>query len=523
MKLNEVESSLHRSTRLVKAWGKKKLANGSTLNDLLSIRGVSLWEAMNVELALYLVPDSLANQSARKSLKQILIPYLRPIKYAFWKSFDINNSGCHLWPDGKTVLFLSFNNYLARDVFHPVIESMKADNAFVPILLSDNPELHSNIENVHSINFHCTKSCVSESISLRTSILKLTENFIRDKNCQSLFTEESIPLWGKVKQNIKRAFRVHASFYLPDIIAVASHILEVHQPSAIISIDTADPRTRIFSLLGKKLGIPTIQIQSGAVGPEAVEWNFLLDDVVMAQGRQSQDYFIAHGVPSDKIYITGSSRYDNFKVGSNEQIIKVKERFGIPKNNLILLLASSYSLEIFQNNLATTSRLLLEMKEAIFLAASKYPEVTLIVKPHPLESVEDTKALSSGVNNIVFAEKNEDIRPLISVCDAFFTFGSTATLDGIILDKPTICPAFPGWMISDNFIKTGSVPAPKNQIEIEYLLSEIVHDRGLGILNRHEAKRSSFLDEVIYRDGDSASPRIVNLIKKIINSTKESI
>lgn len=517
MKLNDLESSLHRSTRLVKAWSERKLLGGSTFSDLLKINGVSLWEAMQVELALYLVTDSLADRSGRKSLKQILTPYLRPIKYAFWRPSTENSSGCRQWPIGKTVLFLSFNNYLVRDVLHPVMDILKDETSLTPVLLTDNPELHSGVEHIHSINFHRTKHAVAESTALRGLILQLTGRFVRDKHCQSIFTERDIPLWAKVKQNIKRAFRVHASFYLPDIIAVAKHILEVHQPSAIISIDMADPRTRIFSILGKGLGIPTIQVQSGAVGPEAVEWNFLIDDVVMAQGRQSRDYFISHGVPSEKIYITGSPRYDNFKVGSDVQIDNMKKRFGIPGDNLIILLASSYFLEIFENNLATTDIVLMDMKKAIFNAASKYPDLTLVVKPHPLERVEETMALSTGINNIVFAEKNEDIRPLISVCDAFFTFGSTATLDGIILEKPTICPAFPGWMISDNFIKTGSVPAPKNQIEIDLLLREIINDRGLSILNRHKSNRLSFLDEVVYQSDDKASRRIVGLVEQFIN------
>ena len=514
-KLNTFETSLHRSAKLVKQWGDHKLPDGRSLRGLLTIKGLSIWDVLTVELALYLVPDSLAVQVKRRTLKQVLTPYLRPIKYMFWRPSKLSHSDCAKWPAGKTALFLGFSDYLARDIFHPVIKLIMDEGRVTPILLSDNQEMHLNIRHVHSMHNHRTQSCIDESISLRKLISRVTAQLVSEKAYRSIFSEHGICLWKQLQQSIKRSFRVHASFILPDIFAVAWHILKVHKPSIIISIDTADPRTRAYSLIGKTLGIPVVQIQSGAVGLEATEWNFFVDDLIMAQGSQSKDFFISFGVPEEKIYITGSSRYDGLTVASKAEISQLKGRFGIDEKNIIVLLASSYSSEIFENNLAKTTELLLEMKKAIFSCISKFPELTLIVKPHPIEDVHQTKLLAQGVKNIVFADAKEDIRPLICACDAFITFGSTSTLDGIILKKPTICPAFPGWIISDNFIKTGSVPAPESEDQISMLLEEVVCDRGSNIIQRHSEKRSDFLHEVILDDGNGAAKRIVDLLYKI--------
>lgn len=513
--LNTFETSLHRSAKLVKQWGDHKLSDGRSLKSLLTIKGLSLWDVLTVELALYLVPDSLAIQVKRRTLQQALTPYLRPIKYMFWRPSKLSYSDCARWPSGKTALFLGFSDYLARDIFHSVIGVIMDEGRITPVLLSDHQEMHLGIQHVHSMHHHRTQACINESISYRKLTSRATSKLVSEEAYKSIFSENGVSLWKQLQQSIKRSFRVHASFILPDIIAVAWHILKVHKPSVIVSIDTADPRTRIYSLIGKILGIPVVQIQSGAIGSEATEWNFFLDDLIMAQGNQSKQFFISFGVPEEKIYITGSSRYDGLNTASKAEISQLKRRFGIDEKNIIVLLASSYSFEIFENNLAKTTELLLEMKKAIFSCISKIPELTLIVKPHPIEDVDQTKLLAKGVKNIIFADAKEDIRPLICACDAFITFGSTSTLDGIILKKPTICPSFPGWIISDNFIKTGSVPAPESEDQISKLLEEVVYDRGSDIIQRHSEKRRDFLNEVVLDPGNGAAKRITDLLYKI--------
>lgn len=513
--LNTFEASLHRSAKLVKEWGDHKLPDNRSLRSLLTIKGISMWDVLTVELALYLVPDSLAKTVKPRTLRHVLTPYLRTIKYAFWNPSVLNTSDCAKWPSGKTALFLGFSDYLARDIFHPVMSLIAEDERITPVLLSDNREMHLGFQHVHSMHRHRTQYCIDESISIRKLILKATAQLVSLNAYRSIFCENGISLWKQLRHSIKRAFRVHASYILPDIIAVALHILKVHKPSVIISIDTADPRTRIYSLIAKSLGIPVVQIQSGAVGPEATEWRFFLDDLVMAQGHQSKKFFVYHGVPDDKIYITGSPKYDRITTASKAEISQVKARFDIEEKTLIILLASSYSLEIFENNLSKTTELLMEMKKAIFSCATKYPELTIIVKPHPIEDVQKTKLLAKGIKNIVFADAKENIRPLICACDAFITFGSTTTLDGIILEKPTICPAFPGWIISDNFIKTGLVPAPESEDEISKLLEEIICDGGSRMIQHNSEKRRKFLDEVVLDDGNAAARRIVDSLYRI--------
>jgi hypothetical protein len=471
---------------------------------------------MSVELALYLIPDGLAEKRGKRTFRQMLTPYLRPLKYAIWRSSPVNDSDCARWPSGKTALFIGFTPYMARDVLHPLIDLMLKENGLTPVLLNaDSGLVGDGDAYVHSIHRHRSQETVNEARELAKSIRRASATLTGENSYQQIFADEQRPLWHLVKHGVRRAFSVHASFFLPDIIAVARHILTNHRPSVIVSIDVADPRTRVYSMLGKALGIPTVQIQSGPVDQGVVEWRFLLDDIVAAQGSQARDVFISHDVPLEKIHVTGSPRYDELVVANDQEITNFRQRFEVPPGNRTVVFASSYFLEIFENNMAETGILIRAMKKTMFAAVAAVPGITLIVKPHPLENVAETRALVADHSRIVFAKPKEDIRPLIKACDAFFTLGSTATLDGLILGKPTACPAFSGWVISDPFIKTGAVLVPRSEDDIVAALREIVEDAGSRIFQQHAIKRSEFLDAVVRDGGRGATRRIADMLNAL--------
>ncbi len=473
--------------------------------------GLSLWDVMAPELALYLVPHSLAPRARPRSLRRILGPYLSALKYARPRRESPDTSDCARWPDGPTALFIGFTPYLARDVLQPVIALMGGGAALTPVMLAAGSE--GDDAAAHSTRRHRDARAAEQGYRFAVSARRAAARVTGDPRYQQLFTEDGRAMWPLVKDGIRKAFHIVASRLLPDAVAVACHVLEVHRPSVIVSIDVADPRTRIYSALGSALGIPTVQVQSGGdIVTECVEWRFLMDDVVAAQGTAAREALLQHGVPADKIVVTGSPRHDRLRPADSERVAEFRARFAIPPGNRAVLFASSYWLQAFENNLTDTVTLLRTMKQSMFAAVAAVPGVSLVVKPHPLENVAETRALIGDASRISFAEPSEDIRPLASACDAFFTLGSTATLDGIVLGKPTVCPAFPGWTMSNLFIRTGAVVAPCSEQEIVATLREIATDGGAEILRCHADKRREYLSSVVCEGGQGATRRIADLI-----------
>jgi hypothetical protein len=350
---------------------------------------------------------------------------------------------------------------------------------------------------------------VRDAREFAKSIRRINSILMGDDRYRRIFEDKGRPLWPLIKEGVYKAFNVHAGFYLPDTIAIARHILTVHRPAVIVSIDVADPRTRIYTLLGRALGIPTVQVQAGPVGPETVEWRFLQDDIVAAQGDASRDVFISHGVPPEKILVTGSPRYDGLVDATDREIGALRERFAIPQGNRIVVLASCPT---YITDISGDKQLLRAMKKAMFTAMATVTGVSLIVKPHPLENVAETRALVSDVSRVSFAESGEDIRALIRACDALFTFGSTVTFDALVLGKPTVCPALPGWSYSDWVIRGGAVMAPRSEQDIVAAMREIVADGGAGMFRRHAAQRSKYLASMVHDGGQGATRRIADLL-----------
>ena len=106
------------------------------------------------------------------------------------------------------------------------------------------------------------------------------------------------------------------------------------------------------------------------------------------------------------------------------------------------------------------------MKEAIFKSVLSCPNIVLIVKPHPFESINETKKyIKESPNKIIYADSKSDIRELIHISDAFLSFGSTTTIDALIADKVIISPIFPGWIFSE-YINEISHFQPKSESEM---------------------------------------------------------
>ena len=158
------------------------------------------------------------------------------------------------------------------------------------------------------------------------------------------------------------------------------------------------------------------------------------------------------------------------------------------------------------------------MTEAIFAAANQFDDVCLVVKPHPVFSkqIKELKNQALGLRNIFFTDSQDNIQELIKDCDAFVTFGSTATLDALIANKLTITPSFPGWSANDQFIESGSTLVPHTFDEIAQIFQSVADGSFKKELKRLEAYRSQFLENWIFKADGKSVQRVCSLMKEMI-------
>jgi hypothetical protein len=347
---------------------------------------------------------------------------------------------------------------------------------------------------------------------LRQSLREIEASLMDDRIWFHLLPEHD----RRMTVAVGEVFRLLFHYYLPQILplaAVARHTLTCHCPTMLLSPDTSDARTRIYTLLARKMGIPTMEIQFGLAGNESVEWRFFPADCVAVWGEEAREALLRQNVPYDRILLTGSPRHDALVHPSEARMAALRASLGLMDHRPVILLASTY----VDHSHAEYARpeVLLEMKQAIFEAARNHPGMVLVVKPHPHEQVKETRSLAGDVPNIIFVDRASDIRDLIAICDAFVSFGSTATIDALIADKPSICPIFPGWPFSENFRASGAVFVPETCDQLRGIFARIAAGESMRDEENMRHARAHYLDRVAYKADGLAAVRIGKKVAQI--------
>jgi hypothetical protein len=514
--MSNMIETLQYSSRLVKMWGQSHLADGRTLSEALTLDGIPFWEAFAVELARIYVPAALSADATSSNVGQMIRPHLIRAKYGL-RNFIRNRystNSCSSWPIGRTILCLGFIDYIYRDILQPVATRLSEHPDVQVVSLSDkswrkaNLCLHQN-ELYQTVWEHWNQQVILQVSKLKKELYRAERDLRASNVLLNIIRDDDRCIWEQLKNVFNRFFRADLPLLVPQAV-VAQHILENHRPALVISPDVADPRTRVYTLLCRQMGIPCIEVQFGLAGDEGIEWQYFSSDKVAALGETSKEAMLKHGILEEKIVITGSPRHDCLINVSASEVKSMRAKLGVPEKNEMVLLASAYQLNAYDEY--SNPELLNSMKRCVFEAADKTPGICLVVKPHPLEDVNETRTLAGKSKNIIFVSQKSDIRELTRICDAFISFGSTSTADAIISGKLVICPVFPGWVWSDLFKNTGATLVPASAAEVLEIFRLVATGKHEGVKAILEPARQDFLSQWVYRADGLAAERVAKLV-----------
>jgi hypothetical protein len=514
----DIIETLQNTTRLVKVWGESPLRDGRTLSQALTLNEIPFWEAFAVEMARIYVPLALhANSTPAELIKKIIRPHLNRIKFSLRDLIynRRNTNGCSSWPDNRTVLCLDFSEHISKDVLQPVAKRLAQHTGIKVVSLRDksweNASSHQN-GLYQTVWEHWSPTVRKEILEIKLALSRIYRDVRRSNTLANIIRDGDILMWDQLKDVFNSYFHTYLPFLIPQAV-IAQHILKNHRPTLVISPDLADPRTRFYTLLCRQMGIPCMDIQFGPTGDEGIEWQFLASDKVAAWGETSKQAMLKHGIPEEKIIVTGSPRHDMLVNATSEEVMSIRTKLGIPEKSAMILLASAYQLNAY--NEYSNPEILQLMKRSVFEATDKTQGICLVVKPHPSEDVRETQELAGKNRNIVFVSQKSDIRELTRVCDAFVSFGSTATADALISGKLVICPVFPEWIWSDLFKNTGATLVPTSAEEVLETFQLVALGKHENSKVKLETARQDFLANWVFRTDGMATNRVVKLALKL--------
>src|SRR5262249_30373494 len=141
---------------------------------------------------------------------------------------------------------------------------------------------------VESIWDHWTGGVSRQGERLRRELDAARRAFGAWRACGAVLGAGEVGIWPRPPG----VFRGRGRSFLPRLTstcAMAAHVIAAHRPRIIISADVNDPRTRIFCLMARAAGVPSIDVQFGMFAPETVEWRFLAADILAASGEGTYD------------------------------------------------------------------------------------------------------------------------------------------------------------------------------------------------------------------------------------------
>ena len=472
------KSDQHKYASLIKALGGISLKNNKTISEFFILQNkIPLWDMFAPELAWRHLTILLASRNFLDAFKFWLKPillrlkafYLLKIKYT--QRYDDTNI------QSQRIICLALTPRMYFEVLAPIVEHLAVKKNQRIIVLTWDDAIKDVVLKHDNITYRSIWSFWDGNCkNIYWSLAKSYKSLWRELRGQRIAIENLDVDLDFSSSQLRQLFRLLFKGYIPATLhqaAIATAIFKNYKPSMIISSDVSDARVRLYSLMAKSLNIPTFDVQFGLTGDEAIEWCFFQSDYVATWGAASEQSLIKLGVEKEKIVKHGSPRHDMLVNVSPERVAELKQQFGLDPNHKIILLASTFTDPV--HNQYASRETLDNMKSSVFNSISDLDNVTMIVKPHPHEDVKATQNLNPDEDRIIFIDKGEDIRHLIIVCDVFISFGSTATIDALIANKPCICPVFPDWPFSAEFEKTEAVSSPKNDDDLKQVISHLLN------------------------------------------------
>ncbi len=471
-------------------------------------------------MALYRFPLLFLHNGGSRPWRERLKYYVRPYRglAARFRDSVISSprrtaTACPKWPEGgQTVLFLGFVPTFYRDVLRPVAESLATKERIQVVVIGESQNPPIDVPANEKVRFQSLwEHWDNDTANLSKIMLRHLQTL------QNIFLNRT--QFEAVIQNMGEGFDSFAltrEFYwlfwrefkrlIPQI-AVAMQILDKHRPALIVSADDADQRCRVYSLLAREKGIPSLLVQQGLTEGGYPEWHFFSQTAVAAMGQSSRADMIAQGVPSEKIMLTGHPGFDHLALPEPELCARVRTDLGLSKGQkMILFVSQPYYVGVF--NIPGIRQVMIK---AIVQACGSLKNIKLIVKPHPGDNMRELKVLIGKAPRVVMVDRTMDISPLIKACDVLITFFSTAALQALYAGKPVINVDFPGSGGQSLYSESGATWIARSNDEIATHIRKLIGETGNKEIASREAARQRFLYDMAYLPDGQATERVVKV------------
>jgi hypothetical protein len=331
-------------------------------------------------------------------------------------------------------------------------------------------------------------------ISGRIINKQLIQNFVKYFDKLD-FQYNNYNLKSIIFENIVSNFEKECSNYLVEILAAERFIKKYRFEKCLIAGE--GDRGRCFIIASHRNKVPCYAIQHGIINETSPNYiinqqseSNIVPTISFLWGKRYQDILLKHTSVYNRsnTRIVGQVRTDLLKQYQNQS---TKD-----KSIIRILYATQYLKDLLE---PATEMLF----KALNLLTKEYE---LVIKLHPADNYFEfyNELIKNYKIKNVRIVKDEDLYTLISWCDIIVSVHSTVVLEGVLMQKPSVCIVLPKYNDEGGFIKDGISLGAAD----EYKLSEYLSQNNLNYLDGLKY----YVQDNFYAVDGNVSNRIINEI-----------
>jgi hypothetical protein len=325
----------------------------------------------------------------------------------------------------------------------------------------------------------------------------------RDFDFKSKFTYSGINLFTYVEPSLHMIFS--AGFpYAIGLMESLTKILNQYSPRIVVLPEDTGLGTRPLARLAKLKGIKTLTIQHGTM-EDVTLYSESISDKMAVWGKDSLQILSEHGVPRDRMVVTGMPRLDEVRQYSEFTRSQVLQQLKIdPSYKMLVWTPSPFERLRSQGSRLTNEDLSIYLDDI----SSVFEDIQVVAKIHPLDKVQNY-----GRTKSMIIVQDIDTQKLLYACDALLVTNSTTGVEAIALSKPLIYLNFHKIPETIPYVKYGAALRATNQSELIDRIKDLSNNITIQKL---ENGRKEFISRYLSGLDGKASERVARVIIDMI-------
>jgi len=366
--------------------------------------------------------------------------------------------------------------------------------------ISFEPRIYNLIPKMGQKSFLSQYGSIESYINSRKKWRLIFKNYL--KNLESIkrnFVYDGINFFNLCKDKLEKLIKRYYKQLFFEYEIIISNFLQ-QNPKNIILASDSHKMSRLFVLIAKRRKIPTTVIQHGALCGKFAYVPVLADKIAI-WGNYPKKWFMMHGVPEEKLFITGQPRYDDLY----NRKIELKKKWQNKRN-----LKDKYKFLLATNPIG--KELNTELIKIVAQGFPKSQDYKLIIKLHPGKS--DYEFFNNAIKKLNFSNacitREEDLYLLLFHSDAVITSNSTVGIEALILEKPLIIISLKNLEAQIPYEEYKCALIVKDAEELKKAIKVVMTDANLRAKLKDNSKK--FLEDYLYKINGKSTERVLSLL-----------